>query len=240
MSTPPVSATSTAMKNASAAIAQSQAQNTGGASSGADSSNGQKKGSGLDYESFLKLLTAQLQNQDPLAPMDATQFMTQLAQLSTVEQSMKSNETLTQVLDTLKNAGMRMDMAYLGRTVEVVSDGLPLSGGTGSTAYAIEGTPASVRIEVLDSAGKTVYSGNGNSQTGRQVFTWDGKKTDGTTAPDGLYHVKITAKDASGAALNAATVMTDTVKEVQTVDGATQFVLKSGAVVSASDILSAS
>lgn len=194
----------------------------------------------VDYESFLKLLTAQLRNQDPLAPMDATQFMTQLAQLSTVEQSMKSNETLTQVLDTLKSSGMRMDMAFLGRKVEVASNSLPLVDGKADTAYTVAGTPASVKIEVLNAAGNVVQTAAGALQTGRQTYSWNGKTAAGATAPDGLYTVRITAKDKEGKALDTASVLSDTVSEVRTVDGATQFVLKSGATVAASSVLAAS
>ncbi|SMH62952.1 flagellar hook assembly protein FlgD [Azospirillum agricola] len=194
----------------------------------------------VDYESFLKLLTAQLRNQDPLAPMDATQFMTQLAQLSTVEQSMKSNDTLTKVLDTLKSSGMRMDMAFLGRKVEAATSTLPLSNGKAETAYTVSGTPASVKIEVLNSAGAVVKTASGALQTGRQTFSWDGKTSGGATAPDGLYTVRITAKDKEGKALDTASVISDTVAEVRAVDGATQFVLKSGATVGADTILSAS
>ncbi|PWC42567.1 flagellar hook assembly protein FlgD [Azospirillum sp. TSO22-1] len=198
-----------------------------------------KKGT-VDYEAFLKLLTAQLRNQDPLAPMDATQFMNQLAQMSTVEQAVKTNDTLGQVLETLKNSGMRMDMAYLGRTVEASSDALALSGGKAQTAYAVEGAAATVTIDVLDDAGRTRYSTGGSPQAGRQVFAWDGRQTGGGTAPDGVYHVRVTAKDKDGNAVNVATVTSDTVKEVRTVDGATQLVLKGGAIVPAKDVLSAS
>jgi len=194
----------------------------------------------VDYESFLKLLTAQLRNQDPLAPMDATQFMTQLAQLSTVEQSMKTNDTLTEVLDTLKSSGMRMDMAFLGRKVEAATTSLPLADGKAETAYTVAGTPASVKIEVLNAAGSVVHSAAGSLQTGRQTFAWNGRTASGATMPDGLYSVRITAKDKDGKALETASVIADTVTEVRTVDGATQFVLKSGATVGASAILSAS
>lgn len=194
----------------------------------------------VDYEAFLKLLTAQLRNQDPLAPMDATQFMTQLAQLSTVEQSMKTNDTLTQVLDTLKSSGMRMDMAFLGRKVEATSNTIALANGKGELAYAIAGTPASVKVEVLDKDGKAISSSAGSTQAGRQTFSWNGRMTNGSTAPDGSYTVRITAKDKEGNALDSASVITDTVAEVRNVDGATQFVLKSGATVDANAILSAS
>lgn len=204
-----------------------------------ETTSGEKKAT-VDYEAFLKLLTAQLRNQDPLAPMDASQFMAQLAQLSTVEQGVKTNDTLKQVLETLKNSGMRMDMAYLGRTVEAATDTLSLSAGKATMAYAVEGSAASVKIDVLDSAGRVVHTTAGPPQPGRQVFTWDGKRSDGSAAPDGAYHVRVTAKDKTGATLKAATVVTDTVKEVRTVDGATLFLLKGGATVRAEDILSAS
>lgn len=194
----------------------------------------------VDYESFLKLLTAQLRNQDPLAPMDASQFMTQLAQLSTVEQSMRSNDTLGKVLDTLKSSGMRMDMALLGRRVEVESNQLSLTGGKAEAAYTVDGQPASVKLEVLNSAGNVVHSTPGALQTGRQAFSWTGRTPSGGTAPDGLYTLRVTAKDKDGKALNTATVVTDTVAEVRSVDGATKFVLKNGATVSSDAVLSAS
>jgi len=194
----------------------------------------------VDYESFLKLLTAQLRNQDPLAPMDATQFMTQLAQLSTVEQSMRSNDTLGKVLDTLKSSGMRMDMALLGRKVEVASDQLALAGGKAEAAYTVDGTPASVKLEVLNSAGSVVYSAPGSLKTGRQVFDWTGRTASGGTAPDGVYTLRVTAKDKDGKALKSATVVSDTVAEVRSVDGVSKFVLKNGATVDSSAVLSAS
>lgn len=77
---------------------------------------------------------------------------------------------------------MRMDMAYLGRPVEASTDTLALSGGTAKMAYAVEGSAASVKIDVLDGAGRTIHSAAGSPQAGRQVFTWDGKRSDGTTA----------------------------------------------------------
>jgi flagellar basal-body rod modification protein FlgD len=232
--TQPVTAASTTA-NASSTIAQTTSQALGSGSSG---SSGNK--STLDYDSFLKLLTAQLKNQDPLSPMDPTQFMSQLAQMSTVEQTMKTNDTLGQVLDAVKASGMRMDMAYIGRSVEASSNALTLSGGTAKTAYAVDGTAAGVRVEVLDDAGRTIYATAGSAQSGRQVFTWNGTRSDGSTAPDGLYHIKVSAADTDGKALNVATVITDTVKEVRTSNGVTSLVLKSGATVADTDVLSAS
>jgi flagellar basal-body rod modification protein FlgD len=233
--TTPVTGTASVTQNASAAIAQTTSQAMGTGSSG---SSGGK--STLNYDMFLKLLTAQLKNQDPMSPMDPNQFMSQLAQLSTVEQSMKTNDNLTQLLDAVKSSGMRMDMAYIGRSVEASSNALALSGGSAKTAYAVDGTAAGVRIEVQNDAGQTIYATAGAAQRGRQVFTWNGAKADGTTAPDGLYHVKISAADKDGKTLSVATVITDTVKEVRTNNGVTSLVLKGGATVADTDVLSAS
>jgi flagellar basal-body rod modification protein FlgD len=194
----------------------------------------------VDYEAFLKLLTAQLRNQDPLSPMDATQFMTQLAQLSTVEQAVKTNDTLIEVKDMLHNTSMRMDLAYLGRKVQAMTDMFGLSDGKAEMAYAVDGTAASVRIEVIDEAGRTVRTASGALGGGRQIFTWDGKTDAGAQAPDGTYQVRIKAKDKNGDSLNVATVVTDSVKEVRTLDGTTYFILQGGAAVQINDIIAAS
>lgn len=192
----------------------------------------------LDNEAFLKLLTAQLKNQDPLAPMDATQFMTQLAQLSTVEQATQTNRTLTEVLDTLKNTGLRSDASLIGRSIEASGTELALTNGSGSIAFAVEGTPKTVTVEVANSAGTVVQRRTMAATSDRQVFQWDGKRLDGSTAPDGVYAVKVSAIDASGKALTAATVVSGTVAQVRSVDGETRYVLQNGASVAAEDLLS--
>lgn len=191
----------------------------------------------VDYQSFLKLMTAQLRNQDPLAPMDGSQFITQLAQFSTVEQSVEANATLTQLLDTLKASTTRFDMAFLGRTVEASTDTFGLTGGEARLAYAVDASAAKVRIDILDGEGKPVRSLPGEIGAGRHELHWDGRLTDGSAAPDGTYRVKVVAQNAAGDALDAATVVSDRVKEVRQVDGASIFVLEGGAQIGAGDIL---
>lgn len=191
----------------------------------------------IDHEAFLKLLTAQLKNQDPLAPMDATQFMTQLAQLSTVEQAAQTNRTLEEVLAALKSSGLRSDAGLIGRTVEASSDALPLVDGKASIAFAVEGAPKSVTVDVLDASGNTIARKAMAASAGRQVFEWDGRMANGSTAPDGVYRVKVNARDADGAALTAATVLTGSVAQVRSVDGTTRYVLQNGATVDADDLL---
>lgn len=191
----------------------------------------------VDYQSFLKLLTAQLRNQDPLAPMDATQFITQLAQFSTVEQGMQTNQTLTQLLETLKASSARFDMAYLGRTVDAATDVAGLVDGELRMAYAVDPEATEVRVDILGADGKVVRSLPGKTGSGRHELLWDGSLADGTSAPDGTYRIKIVAKNAAGDPLDAATVVTDRVREIRQVDGTSLFVLDGGATVRAEDIL---
>lgn len=191
----------------------------------------------VDYQSFLKLLTAQLRNQDPLAPMDATQFITQLAQFSTVEQGMQTNQTLTQLLETLKASSARFDMAYLGRTVDASADVAGLAEGGLTVAYAVDPAATEVRIDILDLDGKVVRSLPGETGSGRHELRWDGSLADGGSAPDGGYRIRVVARNAAGDPLDAATVVTDRVREIRQVDGGSLFVLDGGATVRAEDIL---
>jgi flagellar basal-body rod modification protein FlgD len=191
----------------------------------------------VDYQSFLKLLTAQLRNQDPLAPMDATQFITQLAQFSTVEQAMQTNQTLTQLLETLKASSTRFDMAYLGRTVDASTDVAGLVDGELKVAYAVDPAATEVRIDILDLDGKVVRSLPGETGSGRHEVRWDGSLAGGGSAPDGSYRIRIVAKNAAGDPLDAATVVTERIREIRQVDGTSLFVLDGGATVRAEDIL---
>lgn len=194
----------------------------------------------VDYESFLRLLTAQLQNQDPLAPMDATQFVSQLAQFSTVEQGMQSNRKLSELLETLKSSSSRFDMAYLGRRVEAATDVFGLKEGEAKAAYAVDASAASVRIEVLDAEGVVVHTAQGQTAAGRHEFTWDGKRADGSTLPDGPYRLRVTARNSAGDTVPSATVVSDTIKEIQQVGGSSLFLLEGGGLIRAEDMLSVS
>jgi flagellar basal-body rod modification protein FlgD len=194
----------------------------------------------VDYKSFLNLLTAQIKNQDPLAPLDATQFITQLAQFSTVEQAVQSNQRMAEMLEALKASGARLDMAYLGRTVQASSDTLGLKDGAAKAAYAVGEGAKSVKIDVLDEAGKVVRSLPGKTEAGRHEFAWDGLRADGTRASEGTYKLRVTALDDRKKAVAAAVVVTDVVTEVRQSEGESVFVLKGGAQVKGKDILGVS
>lgn len=213
---------------------------TNGAPAGAADLAAAQEKTAVDYESFLRLLTAQLQNQDPLAPMDATQFVSQLAQFSTVEQGMQSNRKLSELLETLKSSASRFDMAYLGRRVEAATDMVGLKEGEARAAYAVDGAAASVRIDILDGQGTVVRTIQGETGAGRHSLVWDGRRADGSTVPDGPYRLRVTARNAAGDAVPSATVVSDRIKEIRQVDGASLFLLEGGGLIRAEDMLSVS
>ena len=121
-----------------------------------------------DYESFLKLLTAQLQNQDPLEPMDSSTFVSQLAQLSQVEQSIQTNSHLESIAAKLNTAGLTNDLGLIGRQVSVPGNEFDVVGGRGSFDYMLEQEVASVSAVIRDRSGTLLRQLEGLSTEGLQ------------------------------------------------------------------------
>jgi len=152
-----------------------------------------------NYDTFLVLLTAQLQNQDPLAPMDSTQFTQQLVQFSQVEQQIRTNEQLTGLVAQYQAASAGAALSYLGRDAIIEADETYLAGGAANWAYNLPEAATSMTVTVKDRSGRTVYETTTAPRgAGEHLFTWDGKKTDGTTAPDGVYTITFEAEGADG------------------------------------------
>lgn len=151
-----------------------------------------------NYDTFLVLLTAQLQNQDPLAPMDSTQFTQQLVQFSQVEQQIRTNEQLESLVGAYQAASAGAALSYLGRNALIESDNTTLSGGQASWGYSLEATAADVTLTVRDASGRTVFEAPGERTQGTHIFTWQGVDNDGDPVPDGVYKLVVTAKDDAG------------------------------------------
>jgi len=144
-----------------------------------------------DTESrFLKLLIAQMQNQDPLNPLDNAQVTSQMAQLSTVTGIEKLNATLEAYTQAQSFQAVNM----IGHAVLATGDALQLSSSVAAGGFDLEKAADTVKVSVLDSAGTVVRVLDvGESDSGVSVFSWDGKKTDGTTAADGQYSFVVNA-----------------------------------------------
>lgn len=144
---------------------------------------------------FLKLLTTQLKNQDPLNPLDNAQMTSQLAQINTINGIEKLNTTLGQMLD-IYNSGQGMQAAGLiGKTVLVAGNSLPLAGGQALGGVSLAEAADKVTVSVLDSAGNVLQSQElGARSAGNIAFSWDGKKADGTAVADGTYTFRVEAQ----------------------------------------------
>lgn len=170
-----------------------------------------------DFDSFLKLLTTQLANQDPLEPLDADQFTRQLVQFSGVEQAIKTNSMLEELVGLVRTDQFARGIDYLGATVEAQGATVRLgSEHDAQIRYSLEADAAQVTIRVRDETGKLVFQGPGEPGAGQHSIPWDGRDLLGNRLPDGLYRAEITATGASGQAIPAATTIRGVVDGVET------------------------
>ncbi|MCR6645168.1 MAG: flagellar hook capping protein [Terricaulis sp.] len=154
-----------------------------------------------NFDTFLVLLTAQLQNQDPLAPMDLTQFTQQLVQYSQVEQQIRTNEQLESLVSQYNAMSASLPLSYIGRFAVIDSNNTYMANEQAAWTYSFEDTPSTVTINVLDAKGKTVFSTQGVAAPGTHNFVWDGKNDSGEAMPDGIYRLSIVARDPTNTAI---------------------------------------
>ena len=166
-----------------------------------------------NFESFLTLLTTQLKNQNPLEPLDTNQFTQQLVQFTQVEQQMKMNTQLSSLISIEQMAQSTAAMAYLGSTATVDGATAKLASGSAKWTFTSD-KPASATINIKDSTGSLVYSGNYTVNAGQQNFQWDGRSNNGTKQPDGNYTIAVAAKDTSGQSVAISTMVSGTVDSV--------------------------
>lgn len=150
-----------------------------------------------NFETFLSLLTAQLKNQDPLSPLDSNEFTAQLTQMTGVEQQLLTNDLLTSLLAAQTGAGLNGASNYIGKDATAVFAATKLEDGEASWSYELGASSGTATLQVLDSSGRTVWTGPAPDRTaGTHDFVWDGKTTAGGQLTDGgVYTLKIVAKN---------------------------------------------
>jgi len=178
-----------------------------------------------NYDTFLVLLTAQLQNQDPLAPMDSTQFTQQLVQFSQVEQQIRTNEQLEGLVGQYQAASAGAALSYLGKDAIIEADETYLANGSANWAYRLPESANSLTVHVRDSRGRIVYTSTAAERgAGEHLFTWDGKTNDGATAADGVYTLTFEAENSEGAEIRPTVSVRETIMGVD-FSGATPVVI---------------
>ncbi|MBK0015095.1 MULTISPECIES: flagellar hook assembly protein FlgD [Kosakonia] len=145
--------------------------------------------------SFLTLLVAQLKNQDPTNPLQNNELTTQLAQISTVSGIEKLNTTLGSISGQLDNNQSLQASTLIGHGVMIPGQTVLVGKGT-STPFGVELTQTADKVTAIvsDKSGTPVRTIElGGLKAGVHTFSWDGKMTDGSVAPDNSYTVSIAA-----------------------------------------------
>ncbi len=173
-------------------------------------------------ETFLRLLTTQLKNQDPLSPLDSNEFTAQIVQMTGVEQQLMTNDLLAMLVG-MNDGGLSGSVNLIGKTVTAETANAALAEGKASWTYEIDRNAASVKYEVLNSQGSSVWSRTDASVAGGEhSLDWDGRTTSGQQLPDGgTYTLRVTATGAGGETINSSIRTTGVATGVQTVGGQT-------------------
>lgn len=144
-----------------------------------------------DMNTFLTMLTTQLQYQDPLDPMDASEYTNQLVQYSNVEQAIQTNSKLDNLLNlSIYNLGVQAT-GYVGKTIQAISDVMPLDKGVAKATYTLSKDVTDCTIVLKDMDDKVVYTTKGEISSGAHDLLWDGKNINGEQLPDGAYKIEV-------------------------------------------------
>jgi flagellar basal-body rod modification protein FlgD len=149
-----------------------------------------------NFNDFLSLLTTQLKNQDPTAPMDANQFTSQLVQFTGVAEQINTNATLGQILTSSQTQQLTQASSIVGDKVAFAGGALPLQNGAAQVNFQTTGA-GPVQIAVVNASGATVQTQTINAAAGANTWKWDGTNGNGTQLSDGAYTVAVTANGAA-------------------------------------------
>jgi len=182
--TAPTPVSGTTQTSSSSSSSSSLSSNTGATLAG-------------NFQTFLTLLTTQLQNQNPLDPLDTNQFTQQLVQFAGVEQQLKTNDSLSQLVTLQQTTQATQALGFVGKTAVVDGTTATMTNSSATWHLSVP-TSATVNITVANSTGQTVFTGQYTAGAGDDIpFTWNGQGNDGTQWPDGKYTITATGKDVS-------------------------------------------
>jgi len=191
----------------------------------------------LGESDFLKLLTTQLQQQDPTQPMDNTAMVAQLAQFSALEQMTNVNTTLTQMLTGQGTALEANSAGMVGKTAIFSTDQVSLTQGKPASITAnLSQAATNVTLTIQDGTGNTIRTiGEGACASGNNTFTWDGNDDSGNQLPTGTYTAQVLATDINGRSISLTQNGSAPITSVLFNNGVPQFVA-GGSTLQLSDI----
>ena len=192
-----------------------------------DSSSSVKAGGELGKNEFMQLLVAQLQAQDPLNPMDSSEFISQLAQFSSLEQLQGINDKLDDLTPNISGAAN-----IIGREIEALGNQVMVGDGVaGDIYFELADEATEVYVTISDSNGAYIRSiTTGSLGAGNQMVAWDGTDDNGNTVPDGTYTVEIQAVGTNGNAVEATPLIKGTVTGATFENGLTYLLIGDNAI----------
>jgi flagellar basal-body rod modification protein FlgD len=173
-----------------------------------------------DFNQFLILLTTQLQNQDPLNPMDSSEFTNQLVQFSQVEQAINTNQKLDDLVSMQLGSISSVALGYVGLDINYLSAEMTYDGAKPvKVSYALEQEAFSAKINILDEKGQLVFSKTVDKSAGAHEFVWNGEHSGGGAVESGTYAVSIDALDSEGNKIDTSTVVSGRVRGIESQNG---------------------
>lgn len=190
-----------------------------------------------DFNNFLNLLTVQLQNQDPLEPLDTNQFTEQIVQMTQVEQTVAMNERLGSLIDVQETQRIQTAADFVGKQVDALGDTVQLdANGKAEMFYALQTPASSVLVEIVDTSVENrqlaaIRTLPATTETGVHRLAWDGLDSLGQPVdPNGVYQIRVTALNADGDALKTDVGFSGVVEELRHTDGALTLTVAGNAI----------
>jgi|SRR5579863_2249293 len=167
-----------------------------------------------NFTTFLQLLTTQLQNQNPLDPLDTNQFTQQLVEFASVEQQVNMNSNLQTLISLQQTSEATSAMQFLGSNVTLSGTAATLAANSPATWSLNSPSPATANVTIKSSTGQTAYTGTVSLNAGTQTYSWNGQGNNGVTWPAGQYTLAVNATGATGQAVAVTTQIQGTVSGV--------------------------
>jgi len=168
-----------------------------------------------DFDTFLTLLTTQLQQQDPLDPLKSNEFTDQLVSFTSVEQEITANKNLEKLIGLQQGDKLTGMVGYLGKDVAVAATDARLENGQAQWNYSLGNAADSVKYVIRDAAGRIVRSGDGEIAPGDHTLEWNGIDDNGNTRGDGVYSLNIIAQTQAGTEVSGTVFVTGKVTSVE-------------------------